>query len=88
VDANKGISVRLIIHSHTFTSPDAPVNEPDNDIPQRFIDGCDGDMDEARKRWDLTRHWRETEGTLYPFFLAGNSDTPLSLASVSLPLVS
>jgi hypothetical protein len=57
-----GLSLRLVIHGHTFTSPDNPVMEVDNDIPQRFIDGCDGDLKEARRRWDITRHWRESEG--------------------------
>lgn len=53
---------RLIVHGHNFTSPDAPIIDIDNEIPQRFIDGCDGDLKEARRRWDITRHWRETEG--------------------------
>lgn len=59
---SKGITLRLIIHGHAFTSPDVPITESDNDIPQRFIDGCDGDLKEARRRWDITRHWRESEG--------------------------
>jgi hypothetical protein len=53
---------RLVLISHAFTSPDAPVNEPEDDIPQRFIIGSDYDLKEARRRWDITRHWRETEG--------------------------
>ena len=57
-----GLTLRLVIHGHTFTSPDNPVVEVDNEIPQRFIDGCDGDLKEARRRWDITRHWRESEG--------------------------
>jgi hypothetical protein len=60
--STKGICLRLIIHGHTFTSPDDPVNEPEQEIPQRFIDGCDGDRKEAKRRWDITRHWRESEG--------------------------
>lgn len=36
------------------------------EIPQRFIDGCEGDLVEARRRWDITRHWRETEGVTVP----------------------
>jgi len=61
--SERGLVLRLIVHMHTFTSPDAPVLvETDNDIPQRFIDGCNGDLREARQRWDITRHWRETEG--------------------------
>lgn len=55
-------SLRLVLHGHTFTSPDAPIDDPADEIPQRFIDGCEGDMREARRRWDITRHWRETEG--------------------------
>jgi hypothetical protein len=39
----------LTILSHAYTSPDAPVvNNPDDEIPQRFINGCDGDLIEAR----------------------------------------
>eukprot|EP01035_Chromulina_nebulosa_P019986 gene19986-25956_t len=53
---------RLILLSHAFTSPDVPVNQPEDDIPMRFINGCDGDMKEARRRWDITKRWRETEG--------------------------
>jgi hypothetical protein len=49
------------IHSHAFTSPDAPITAPDEEIPKRFIDGCGGDLKEARLRWDTTKHWREKE---------------------------
>jgi hypothetical protein len=39
-DAHRKISVRLILHGHAFTSPDAPIkNEVDDSIPKRFIDG-------------------------------------------------
>jgi len=37
-------------------------NGDDGEIPQRFIDGCDGNMVEARRRWDATRKWRREEG--------------------------
>lgn len=50
------------IRAHQYTSPDAPVHEMDDDIPQRFINGCEGDLKEARRRWDITRHWRDVEG--------------------------
>lgn len=30
--------------------------------PQRFINGCGGDMEEAKKRWTMTRRWREAQG--------------------------
>ncbi|RYG67292.1 hypothetical protein EON64_07765 [archaeon] len=53
----KSSSLRLVIHAHAFTSPDVPVIDADNEIPRRFIDGCDGDLKEARQRWDITRHW-------------------------------
>lgn len=46
---------------HQYTSPDAPVKNPDDDIPERFINGCDGDIREARRRWDITRKWRTDE---------------------------
>lgn len=38
-DAHKRIAVRIILHGHAFTSPDAPVKEAEENIPQRFIDG-------------------------------------------------
>ena len=38
-DAHRRISVRMILHGHAFTSPDAPVKEVEDEIPQRFIDG-------------------------------------------------
>jgi len=28
-------------------------------VPPRFIDGCQGDLVEAKRRWDITRAWRE-----------------------------
>jgi len=56
-----GEMLALILHSHAFTSPDAPLNRPEDEIPQRFIDGMGGDLKEARRRWDITRHWREAE---------------------------
>lgn len=28
----------------------------------RFLNGCDQDVREARRRWDITRKWREDEG--------------------------
>ena len=31
-------------------------------IYRRFIVGCDFDIDEAKRRWDITRNWRELEG--------------------------
>jgi hypothetical protein len=46
---------------HQYTSPDAPIKEPNDDIPERFINGCDGDVREARRRWDITRKWRADE---------------------------
>lgn len=52
----------IIIHGHSFTSPDVPIYEMEDEIPKRFVTGCEGDMIEARRRWDVTRHWRESEG--------------------------
>lgn len=57
-----GQDLIISIHGHSFTSPDAPINEPDDEIPKRFLDGCMGDLEEARRRWDITKHWREAEG--------------------------
>ena len=30
-------------------------------VPQRFVVGCKGDQDEARRRWVLTAEWRRAE---------------------------
>lgn len=38
-DAHRRIAVRILLHGHAFTSPDAPVKEAEETIPQRFIDG-------------------------------------------------
>jgi hypothetical protein len=38
-DAQKRICICMILLGHTFTSPDAPVKEPEDEIPKRFIDG-------------------------------------------------
>jgi hypothetical protein len=56
-----GKKINCIIHGHSFTSPEEPIHIEDA-IPERFIAGCGGNMEEARRRWDITRHWRETEG--------------------------
>jgi hypothetical protein len=77
----------LVLLGHAFTSPDAPISQPDDEIPKRFIDGCEGDLREARRRWDITRRWRDSEGvnfileskqpyfnlikSMYPFYHAG-----------------
>lgn len=58
----QGTTLTIILHSHAFTSPDAPLNRPEDEIPQRFIDGMGGDLKEARRRWDITHSWREKEG--------------------------
>ncbi len=56
-----GVDYMVAIHGHAFTSPDAPINAPEDEVPKRFLDGCDGDLKEASRRWDVTRHWRESE---------------------------
>lgn len=28
----------------------------------RFLIGCDFDVKEARRRWDITRNWRQDDG--------------------------
>lgn len=52
----------VILHHMNISADDPVINNPDEEIPQRFINGCDGDLKEAQRRWDITRHWRETEG--------------------------
>ena len=40
------------------------VEAPDPDKPnQRFIDGCPGDLGEAKRRWRITLQWRKDFGT-------------------------
>lgn len=31
-------------------------------VVDRFMNGCDQDVREARRRWDITRKWRQDEG--------------------------
>ena len=40
-DAQCKIAVRMVLHGHAFTSPDAPIKEVEDSIPQRFVDGYD-----------------------------------------------
>jgi len=65
------------------------VKVQDEDIPQRFLNGCDQDVKEARRRWDITRKWREEDGinnilnepqphfhtikTMYPHYICSKS---------------
>jgi hypothetical protein len=35
------------------------VREALSDIPNKFVEGCFGDMREARRRWNITKRWRE-----------------------------
>ena len=56
-----GVTFNFCLLGHTFTSPDAPVNDPEDEIPMRFINGCEGDLKEARRRWEITREWRLKE---------------------------
>jgi len=55
-------SFHLVIAGHSFTSPDQPIVQTIESIPERFIRACEGDVEQARRRWETTRHWRETEG--------------------------
>ena len=89
VNPSEHETVNLCVYllEHQYISPDDPVKEPEEEIPQRFIVGCDGDLREARRRWDLTRKWREVEGinsilqepqpyfttikTLWPHYICG-----------------
>lgn len=53
-------------NDHLVTSSNLAkkVETPDPDKPnQRFIDGCLGDMEEAKRRWRITLQWRKEFGT-------------------------
>lgn len=46
--------------SHTATEgPKHPVPLTDDQVPGRYIRGCLGDMEEAKRRWLITKEWRE-----------------------------
>lgn len=48
----------------TSSSTAVTVEAPDPDKPnQRFIDGCPGDLEEAKRRWRITLQWRKDFGT-------------------------
>ena len=50
-----------IVYCSVVSTDAGGLYETDDDIPKRFKDGCGGDLVEARRRWDITRHWRESE---------------------------
>lgn len=56
-----GLSYRLVLLGYSFTSEENPVEQRDNELPKRYMN-CEPTLEECRRRWDLTRHWRETEG--------------------------
>ena len=41
-DAQGTRNIQLVIIDHQYTSPDAPVKAAEDEIPERFINGCDG----------------------------------------------
>jgi len=42
----------------TTVTPDMPLPVSD-ELSERFIRGCDGDMEEANRRWKITLEWRK-----------------------------
>jgi hypothetical protein len=46
-DDTGGLYIALILHWHAFTSNDEPISLQDDEIPKRFIDGCEGDLKEV-----------------------------------------
>lgn len=67
----KGLPIRLVIHGHLFTSPDAPINDPDSEIPQRFIDGCDGKQTwslQSKRELSTTDHGEDNPQSITPLF--------------------
>lgn len=47
------------------TSPTVVPTDDPSVIPKRFVDGCNGDMVEARRRWEITCRWRQEEVSGY-----------------------
>ena len=56
---SSGSTLCIYLMEHQYISPDAPVKDPEDEIPQRFINAENGDLREARRRWDATRKFRE-----------------------------
>jgi hypothetical protein len=79
-------SLNIILYGHAFARADTVGEEA---LPERFVNGCDGDQKEARRRWNQTKRWREEAGAddiifeyqehfsvmknLYPHYHAGRS---------------
>ncbi len=61
VEEPQEVVYRLVLLGYSFTSEDNPVEHVENTLPDRFAT-CEPTEAECRRRWDLTRHWRETEG--------------------------
>lgn len=58
-EASAGDSVGMAMGDGGETAEEA--EDASNTIPKRFIDGCEGNMKEARRRWDITSKWRREE---------------------------
>jgi CRAL/TRIO domain len=58
-EASAGDSVGMAMGDGGENAEEA--EDASNTIPKRFIDGCEGNMKEARRRWDITSKWRREE---------------------------
>lgn len=88
-------SFDLVIKDFTFSTSEKEgavqedTEEMDGGIPVKFIKGCAGDREEARRRWKITKAWREKHDVdhrleqphpnfqaikaLYPHFFCGRA---------------
>ena len=51
-------------HQYTMDTYDDVEPEPktvEDPIPQRFLNGCDGNQEEAKRRWEATCKWRQEQ---------------------------
>ena len=51
------------VEDYVIDTVEVDSDDPMAKIPQRFIDGCFGDMVEAQRRWKITYDWRWVHGS-------------------------
>ena len=47
--------------TEAFEDPEPESKVAEDVIPQRFVNGCDGNMEEAKRRWEATCKWRQEQ---------------------------
>ena len=62
----KTTTFTLVLKRHQYLSeaiddPDPPSKDLEDPIPRRFVNGCDGNIEEAKRRWEATSKWRQEQ---------------------------